>query len=143
MLDLRKELCEPMIQRREAIERHNARVLEDEQLSQEYQFHQSNFNVIGNLGSTATNTSQVGLSQTQLPKTKEKATKAGPLRQSKPFRSNVTKLGAARDKRASTDLDTSVLTAADQQAFSSNPLITNRSLTPDCFMPPASARAGG
>ena len=39
MFDLRKELCEPMIQRREAIERHNARVLEDEQLSQEYQFH--------------------------------------------------------------------------------------------------------
>jgi hypothetical protein len=57
MLDLRKELCEPMVQRREAVERHNARVLEDEQLSQEYQFHQSNFNAIGNLGSTTTNTS--------------------------------------------------------------------------------------
>ena len=33
MQDLRKELCEPMLQRKEAIERHNARLLEDDQLS--------------------------------------------------------------------------------------------------------------
>ena len=48
-----------------------------------------------------------------------------------------------KEHRASADsMDHSSVMTADQQAFSSNPLITNRSMTPDFFNQPASARDG-
>ena len=58
-------------------------------------------------------------------------------RNMKSTKHNMSKLGTVKDKRASNDFDTSVMTSADHHAFSSNPLITNRSMTPDYFMPPS------